>query len=136
MDIQRSSFDGDSTSSGLDVVRLDGSLAERTTYRQVVPEQDVAGTELAVFAQDRWRVNDRLSVELGIRADREAITEKINFSPRLGMAVSVLPEGRAILRGGVGKFVERTPLTVGAFTQYEEATVSGSPPGARRWVPR
>ena len=34
------------------------------------------------------------------------------------MAVSVLPEGRAILRGGFGKFVERTPLTVGAFTQY------------------
>ena len=123
IDMQRSSFDGASTSSGLDVVRLDGSLAERTTYRGVVPEQDVAGTELAAFAQDRWRVNDRLSVELGLRTDREAITEKMNFSPRAGVAFSVLPEGRAILRGGVGKFVERTPLTVGAFTQYEVATV-------------
>ena len=96
VDMQRSSFDGLSTSSGLDVVRLDGSLAERTTYREVVPEQDVEGTELAVFVQDRWRVNDRFSVELGLRADREAITEKMNFSPRAGVAVSVLPEGRAI----------------------------------------
>jgi hypothetical protein len=123
VDVQRSSFDGFSTSSGLDIVRLDGSLAERTTYSSVVPEQDVAGTELGVFVQDRWRVNDRLSVELGMRTDREAITEKMNFSPRGGVAFSVLPEGRAILRGGIGKFVERTPLTVGAFTQYEVATV-------------
>jgi outer membrane receptor protein involved in Fe transport len=122
VDIQRSSFDGQSNSRGLDVVRLDGSLAERTTYRGVVPEQDVAGTELAVFAQDRWRVNDRLSVEIGLRTDREAITEKMNFSPRAGVAFSVLPEGRAIIRGGLGKFVERSPLTVGAFTQYEVAT--------------
>lgn len=123
VDIQRSSFDGLTNSRGLDIVRLDGSLAERTTYREVVPEQDVAGTELAVFAQDRWRVNDRFSVEVGVRTDREAITEKMNFSPRGGVAFSVLPEGRAIVRGGVGKFVERSPLTVGAFTQYEVATV-------------
>jgi hypothetical protein len=123
VDVQRSSFDGTSTSRGLDIVRMDGSLAERTTYRQIVPEQNVEGTELAGFVQDRWRVNDRWSIELGLRADREAITERINVSPRLGLSVSVLPEGRAILRGGIGKFVERTPLTVGAFTQYETATV-------------
>jgi hypothetical protein len=124
VDLQRSSFEGTSLSRGLDVVRIDGSLAERTTFRQVTPEQRVDGTELAVFAQDRWRLNNRVSLELGIRADREAITEQINVSPRVGIAVSVLPEGRAILRGGFGKFVERTPLTVGAFRQYEVATVS------------
>ena len=135
VDVQRSGFDGESVSRPLDVVRMDGSLAERTTYRQVAREQDVSGTELAGFAQDRWRVSDRVSLEMGIRVDREAITEKINISPRLGGSVSVLPEGRAILRGGIGKFVERTPLTIGAFTQYETATVSrfsasGQPLGA------
>ena len=51
------------------------------------------------------------------------------------MSVSLLPEGRGILRGGFGKFAERTPLTVGAFTQYDVQTVSrfaadGSPLGA------
>ena len=135
VDVQRSGFDGTSVSNGLDIIRIDGSLAERTTYREATPAQNVDGTELALFAQDRWRMNNRVSFELGIRADREAITEKINVSPRIGMAVSVLSEGRAILRGGLGKFVERTPLTVGAFTQYETATVSrfsasGAPLGA------
>jgi len=38
--------------------------------------------------------------------------------------VSVLPEGRGILRGGLGKFAERTPLTVGAFTMYDVQTVT------------
>ena len=51
------------------------------------------------------------------------------------MSVSVLPEGRGILRGGFGKFAERTPLNVGAFTQYDVQTVSrfdadGTPLGA------
>ena len=115
--------------------RLDGSLAERTTYAPPVTNPDVSGTEFAVFAQDRWRVNDRLVFELGFRSDRDDIVEKVNFSPRAGMSVSLLPDGRGILRGGFGKFAERTPLTVGAFTQYEAPTVtryaaSGEPIGA------
>jgi hypothetical protein len=135
LDLQHSRFDGENYSQQVDVVRLDGSLAERTTYlpRSVNPE--VSGTEFAVFVQDRWRLNDRLNVELGLRADRDDVVERVNYSPRAGMAVSVLPDGRAILRGGFGKFSERTPLTVGAFTQYDVQTVrrfaaGGAPLGA------
>jgi hypothetical protein len=124
VDLQHSSFDGDSYSQELDVVRLDGSLAERTTYAPLLAHPDVTGTEFAAFAQDRWRVNDRLMFELGFRVDNDDIVERANFSPRVGMSVSVLPEGRGILRGGFGQFAERTPLNVGAFTQYETQTVS------------
>ncbi len=85
---------------------------------------EVTGTEFALFAQDRWRVNDRLNFEFGFRSDRDDVVEKVNYSPRVGMSVSVLPEGRAIIRGGFGKFAERTPLTVGAFTQYDIQTIS------------
>jgi hypothetical protein len=123
-DLQHSGFDGDSYSQELDVVRLDGSLAERTTYSPAITHPDVSGTEFALFAQDRWRVNDRLMLELGMRTDRDDIVERVNYSPRAGAALSLLPEGRGILRGGFGKFAERTPLTVGAFTQYEVQTVA------------
>ena len=97
---------------------------------------EVSGLELAVFVQDRWHVSDRLNLELGVRADRDAVVDWVNYSPRIGAAVSVLPEGRAILRGGFGKFAERTPLTVGAFTQYNVQTISrfdgnGSPSAGR-----
>jgi Carboxypeptidase regulatory-like domain/TonB dependent receptor-like, beta-barrel len=124
VDLQHSRFDGDNYSQELDVRRLDESLAERTTYSPLLTHPEVSGTEFAVFAQDRWRVNDRLMFELGIRSDRDDIVERVNYSPRAGMSVSVLPEGRGILRGGFGKFAERTPLTVGAFTQYEVQTVT------------
>ena len=124
IDLQHSTFDGDSFSQELDVVRLDGSLAERTTYAPLLAHPDVTGTEFAAFGQDRWRVNDRLMFELGFRIDNDDIVDRANFSPRAGVSVSVLPEGRGILRGGIGQFAERTPLTVGAFTQYEAQTVT------------
>jgi Carboxypeptidase regulatory-like domain/TonB dependent receptor-like, beta-barrel len=123
VDFQHSHFDGDNYSQQVDVRRLDGSLAERTTYSPLV-NPSVGGSEFAMFAQDRWRVNDRLAFELGFRTDRDDIVEKVNYSPRVGVSVSLLPEGRGILRGGFGKFAERTPLTVGAFTQYDVQTVT------------
>ena len=124
LDLQHSRFDGDAFSQEVDAVRFDGSLAERTTYSPPLTHPEVNGTEFALFAQDRWRVSDRLIFELGIRSDRDDIVEQINYSPRVGMSISLLPEGRGILRGGFGKFSERTPLTVGAFTQYDVQTVS------------
>ena len=129
LDLQRSRFDGDTSSHEVDVLRLDGSLAERTTYLPAVVHPEVSATELALFAQDRWRISDRLSVELGVRMDRDGVRERINYSPRSGLAISLLPQGRGILRGGFGKFAERTPLTVGAFTQYDLQTVSRFAPG-------
>jgi hypothetical protein len=65
-----------------------------------------------------------LNFELGFRMDFDDVVEHENYSPRIGMSVSLLPEGRGILRGGFGKFAERTPLNVGAFTQYDVQTVT------------
>ncbi len=55
--------------------------------------------------------------------DRDPIVRHFNWSPRAGAAVSVLPEGRAIIRGGYGKFVQRTPLNIETFPQYESRVV-------------
>ena len=135
LDVQHSRLDGTTHSQQLDLVRLDGSLAERTRYVPALAHPEVSGTEVALFAQDRWRVNSRLNLELGFRIDRDAVVDVVNYSPRIGMSVSVLPEGRGILRGGFGKFAERTPLNVGAFTKYDLQTVTrfgadGTPLGA------
>jgi hypothetical protein len=123
LDFQDSRYDGTSTSRPVEIRRLDGSLAER-----IVPgpesAQAVSAAELALFAQDRWRIGSRVTLEYGIRMDREDVIERVNFSPRGGVSIGVLPEGRAILRGGVGKFRQRTPLNVGAFRQFEQRVVT------------
>jgi hypothetical protein len=123
LDFQDSSYDGRSTSRPVEIRRLDGSLAEL-----IVPgtpsTQRVSAAELAIFAQDRWRIGERVTLEFGVRMDREDVIERVNWSPRGGVSIGVLPEGRAILRAGVGKFRQRTPLNVGAFAQFEERTVT------------
>lgn len=133
-DFQRSSFEGFSVSRPLEIRRLDGSLAERTQYSGST-EQSVDGVEFALFAQDRWRVGSRVTLELGFRMDRDAIVEHVNWSPRAGMAFAVLPEGRAILRGGYGKFVARTPLNIEAFPTFESRSVTRFAPDGSRIGP-
>jgi hypothetical protein len=122
-DMQHSHFDGFSESRPVEVRRLDGSLAEQTVFGGRTAQQ-VSGVEFALFVQDRWRLGSRLTLELGMRMDRDAVVERVNWSPRAGAAVAILPEGRAILRGGYGKFVQRAPLNIDAFQTFESRMVS------------
>jgi hypothetical protein len=122
-DLQVSDYDGSFLSRPIEVRRLDDTLAEHTIFAGPT-NQDVHGTEFAVFAQDRWRVGSRVTFEFGLRVDRDAVVQRSNWSPRAGAAISVLPEGRGILRGGFGKFVQRTPLNIGAFPDFPSRTIT------------
>ena len=70
-DLQQSRYHGSSVSRPVEIRRLDGTLAERMEFGGP-SAQRVDGTEFAVFAQDRWRLNARVSFELGLRLDRDA----------------------------------------------------------------
>lgn len=134
IDLDRAQFSGASLSRPVEIRRLDGTLAERTEFGGATG-QLANGTEFAVFAQDRWRLNSRVTFEIGLRFDRDGVLERVNWSPRAGVAIGVLPEGRGILRGGFGKFVQRTPLNVGAFPTFAPRTIArfaadGTPLGA------
>ena len=121
-DFQQSGYDGFSDSRPVEIRRLDDTLAERITFG---PRsfQHVTAIEFAAYAQDVWRIGSRLTLELGLRMDREAVIERVNWSPRAGASLALLPEGRGILRGGVGRFRQRTPLNVGAFPDFESRVV-------------
>jgi hypothetical protein len=133
-DLQHSAFDGTSRSRPVEIRRNDGSLAERIEFGGPT-EQAVSGVEFAAFAQDRWRLNSRVTLEFGARVDRDAIVKRLNWSPRGGIAVSVAPEGRAILRGGYGRFFQRTPLNVEAFPTFESRALTRFDPDGRPMGP-
>jgi hypothetical protein len=92
----------------------------------------ISGSQLAVFAGDRWRAGRHLTLTLGLRADELTVTQRapynrmvdslfhrrtdagfrprIELSPRLGFIWDVSRFARDQLRGGVGVFAGRPPL--------------------------
>ncbi len=116
-------FTGQSISRPVQLLRLDGSLAERITFTG--PGQLAAGdTEVAAFAQDHWALNERLALDLGVRYLGESMGDGANFSPRLGFVFSPDSSGKTIFRGGIGVFDDRVPLLAGDFSDNPDRIVS------------
>lgn len=84
------------------------------------------------FAQDNWKVNDRLTINPGIRYEQQTLVGtfaklttldggeiddfslKNNWSPRIGVIYDVLGNGKSKLFGNYGRFYARIPNDLAA----------------------
>ncbi len=110
-----------------------------TSFVQAFPGTNTTGfttkpdvTELGFYAQDEFRVNARLTLNLGLRYDLALLTrppvknpdpqlaalgvdtsalsnDTKNFGPRFGFAYKALNSDKLVIRGGYGLFYGRTP---------------------------
>jgi len=121
-DILHSSFDGTTTDRPIRITRADGSLSE--VIRPLgVTTQEASSSDTSFYAQDQWRLNNRLLIQGGLRFDRDGVLDKLNIGPRIGATMTVDQSGATVIKGGYGKFFQRTPLSVAAFESYGARSV-------------
>ncbi|HEY6442632.1 MAG TPA: TonB-dependent receptor [Candidatus Acidoferrales bacterium] len=84
-------------------------------FRQIFgnPRVNFPVTSYGAFVQDHWSVTRELAVDLGVRYDFEHLPAEFNqdtnnFSPRVGLAWSPLPNW--VFRAGYGVFFDRYVL--------------------------
>jgi len=69
---------------------------------------------VGLYAQDEWKVNSSLTLNLGVRYDLQFLktirTDTNNVSPRAGFAWSPFADKRTVVRGSFGLFYDRVPL--------------------------
>ena len=122
-DISHTAFDGSDRSSAVRILRNNGTLSELIGF--VGPGQlQRNNTELASFAQDTWQLKHKLTLDLGLRWDHDGIGEDHNFAPRLGFALVPFSNDRTVIRGGVGLFYDKIPISVGIFEKYQQRLVT------------
>ena len=69
----------------------------------------------SAFAQDNVRVHRDLTLNLGLRYERQTFTDdKNNFAPRVGFAYNLRGDGRTILRGSYGIYYSELRANLGA----------------------
>jgi hypothetical protein len=103
--------------------RQDQTLARRVDFGAAVTVSRSLG-EYTAFAQDRWVINQKLTVDAGLRFDRDGLARQNAISPRLSFLYLPLKNHATVIRGGIGLFYDRTPLSVGYFSQLPERTVT------------
>jgi hypothetical protein len=66
------------------------------------------------YAQDKWQLNRRVTLNIGMRYDYQDLTPltQASFAPRFGLAYDVTGTGNTLIRGGFGKYYQLHQLNV------------------------
>jgi len=121
--LTHTTFEGRNTSNTVRVLRGDGTRSQQIDF---VGKGRLSRntTEFNAFFQDKWTINDRLTLEYGVRMDRDNIASTNNVAPRLSFAFAPIRDGRTVIRGGVGLFYDQIDLNVATFPQMQERLIT------------
>jgi hypothetical protein len=96
---------------------LDDTLAQRIDFQTVLPLAQ-SFDETGFFVQDRWVLNPKITLDYGVRFDRDGVTGGNNISPRFSLLYSPFKQGKTVIRGGIGIFHDRSSPISGLYEDY------------------
>ena len=114
---------GEFTARPVDVLNNNGQRVKRLEFVNGHP-YDRHDVELGVFGQDHWVMSPKFSLDLGLRFERQGITDTFRIAPRIGAAWTPFSNKATVIRGGVGIFYDRVPLNVFSFYRYPEQIIT------------
>ena len=122
-DVTHRSYTGNSQSHPIQLLREDRTLAEEISFTSNGP-LSASATDVEEFVQDRWMVNDHLSIDMGGRLTSETVGRSAAFGPRAGFAYSPRKNQKTVFRAGAGLFYDRVSLLEADFAHNPERTLS------------
>ena len=123
LDLIHASFHGSDISKPVTIIRADGTTSQLIEFIGA-GALNQSENEYSVFVQNKWSPSTHLTLDLGLRYDRDTIGNQNNFAPRIGFAFLPTGSERTVVRGGVGLFFDKIPLNIGAFEQYQDPQVT------------
>jgi hypothetical protein len=122
VDFAHSSYDGRQDFLPVGIVGVAGYPLEQIQFGP--PSNfSVDENETAWFVGDKWTATNRLTFDLGLRFDRDSVTDSVNTAPRAGFVLALTRDGRTLLKGGAGFFYDRVPLDIPAFPYLPTRTL-------------
>lgn len=121
--VSYNTFTGENEGSTVRILRADGTISQQIDFAGNT-QLNRNKTEISSFFEDKWTVNRYLTLEYGVRYDRDTLARANNFSPRLAFAFAPFSDGRTVIRGGIGLFYDAVNLGVATFDQLQERVLT------------
>jgi hypothetical protein len=128
VDYVHDNYDGRTTMLPVTILGVSNLPIERITFGPA-SQFGIAQNPVAWFIADKWQPVQRLTIDLGLRFDRDSITDEVNTAPRAGFALMLTKDAKTVLKGGAGLFYDRVPLAVASFPFLPDRTIAMFSPG-------
>jgi hypothetical protein len=121
-DFSHSSYEGRQQFLPVSIIGTAGSTLRQIDFGAATTFF-VHQNEVAWFGGDQWTIGPRLTLDFGLRFDKDSVTGSTHAAPRASLTLALTSDRRTLLKAGTGLFYDRVPLNAPAFPNFPDRTI-------------